>query len=137
MRTLAIDLGDVRIGFAQTDPMEIIATGLESYKRKTLKEDIDHIVDIVKNNQVGKIVIGLPLNMDGTEGPRVEKTKEFVAQLQQAVDVEIIMQDERLTTVSAEEILIESGMRREKRKDYIDKVAATIILQSYLNSKRW
>ncbi len=136
MRTLAIDLGDVRIGFAQTDPMEIIATGLESYKRKTLKEDIDHIVDIVKNNQVGKIVIGLPLNMDGTEGPRVEKTKEFVAQLQQAVDVEIIMQDERLTTVSAEEVLIESGMRREKRKDYIDKVAATIILQSYLNSKR-
>lgn len=136
MRTLAIDFGDVRIGFAQTDPLEIIAIGLESYKRKTLSEDIQHILEIIKNNQIGKIVMGLPINMDGTEGPRVEKTRQFVQELQKFTDIEVIMQDERLTTVTAEEILIESGMRREKRKDYIDKVAATIILQSYLNSKR-
>lgn len=134
MRKLALDIGDVRIGVATSDPMGIIAGGHETYIRtKSIEKDIKYLAILIKEKQCDAVIIGLPLNMDGTEGVRVEIVKEFGERLKKHTDVEIVYHDERLSTVSAEKSLIESGMRREKRKNVIDKVAATIILQSYLD----
>ena len=134
MRKLALDVGDVRIGLATSDIMGIIASGYETYTRKSLQQDYAYIADFCKKNSVDTLVIGLPVNMDGTEGPRVEVTREFANGLQEYVpSVKIVYQDERLTTVQAERMLIQGGVRREKRKKVIDKVAATIILQAYLD----
>ncbi|MBR2350094.1 MAG: Holliday junction resolvase RuvX [Clostridia bacterium] len=134
MRKLALDVGDVRIGLATSDIMGIIASGYETYTRKSLAQDYAYIADFCKKNSVDTLVIGLPVNMDGTEGPRVEVTREFANGLQEYVEgIKIVYQDERLTTVQAERMLIQGGVRREKRKKVIDKVAATIILQAYLD----
>ena len=135
MKILSLDIGTVRIGIATSDIMEIIASAYEVYRRKNLKQDVMHIAEIVNNLSVGEIVIGLPLKMDGSEGQSVEMARLFGDELSKLVNVPIHYQDERLSTVSAERILIESGMRREKRKDKIDAVAATIILQTYLDKK--
>ncbi|HHU42826.1 MAG: Holliday junction resolvase RuvX [Bacillota bacterium] len=134
MRKIALDVGDVRIGIATSDPMSIIAGGYETFVRtKDLSRDMEHISRIIKEKECDTIVIGLPLNMDGTSGKRADMAREFAKKLEEYVNVPIVFQDERLSTVSAEKSLIESGMRREKRKKVIDKVAATIILQSYLD----
>ena len=135
MKILSLDIGTVRIGIATSDIMEIIASAYEVYRRKNLKQDVMHVAEIVNNLSVGEIVIGLPLKMDGSEGQSVEMARLFGDELSKLVNVPIHYQDERLSTVSAERILIESGMRREKRKDKIDAVAATIILQTYLDKK--
>lgn len=132
-RIMALDLGDVRIGIALSDLMGIIASGLETYTRKNLKEDISYIAELIQKHQVGVVVLGLPLNMDGTKGERVEKTYAFAEELVKVINCKIEYIDERLTTVSAERILISGDVRRDKRKQVIDKIAATIILQSYLD----
>ncbi|MDE7208993.1 MAG: Holliday junction resolvase RuvX [Clostridia bacterium] len=132
MKYLAIDLGDARTGIAVSES-GIIATGLETYKRAGLQRDLQYIADLVKQYKIDIVVFGLPLNMDGTAGERVEKTKAFAEQLSPLIDAKIDYEDERLTTVVAEEMLIEGGMRRDKRKKVIDKIAATIILQAYLD----
>ncbi len=134
MRHLCIDLGDVRIGLATSDSMGICATGLETYRRVESQKDLGYIADIVKRENIGRVVIGLPVNMDGTSGDRVEKARAFGDALRPLVQAEIAYQDERLSTVAGERMLIEAGMRREKRKKVIDKIAATIILQTYLDS---
>ena len=134
MRHLCIDLGDVRIGLATSDSMGICATGLETYRRVDPDKDLAYIADIVKRENIGKVVIGLPVNMDGTRGERVEKARAFGDALKPLVSAEIAYQDERLSTVAGERMLIEAGMRRDKRKKVIDKIAATIILQTYLDS---
>lgn len=134
MRKIALDIGDVRIGIATSDPMGIIAGGYETFTRtKNIDKDLNYLSILIKEKQCDTIIIGLPLNMDGTEGKRVEIVKEFAEKLKKRINIEIVYHDERLSTVSAERALIESGMRREKRKQVIDKVAATIILQSYLD----
>lgn len=135
MKILALDIGTVRIGIATSDIMEIIASAYEVYKRKHLKEDVNHVAKLVQDLSVGEIVIGLPLKMDGSEGQSVEMAKAFGDELAKLVSVPIVYQDERLSTVTAQKILIESGMRREKRKDKVDSIAATIILQTYLDKK--
>ena len=136
-RVMALDFGDARIGIAMSDIMKIIANGYETYKRVSEEKDLQYIVGLVKPNAVDEIVFGLPINMDGTEGDRVLRTREFADKLQQLIpNVEISFQDERLTTVTGERMLIEAGVRREKRKGVIDKIAATIILQQYLDCKR-
>lgn len=135
MKILALDIGTVRIGIATSDIMEIIASAYEVYRRKFLKADVEHIAKIVSDLNVGEIVIGLPLKMDGSEGQSVEMAKSFGDELAKLVSVPIVYQDERLSTVTAQKILIESGMRREKRKDKVDSIAATIILQTYLDKK--
>ena len=135
MKILALDIGTVRIGVATSDIMEIIASAYEVYRRKNLNEDVRHVAELVSKLEVGEIVIGLPLKMDGTEGQSVEMAKAFGDELAKLVSVPIIYQDERLSTVTAQKILIESGMRREKRKDKVDSIAATIILQTYLDKK--
>lgn len=141
MKIIALDIGTVRIGIATSDIMEIIASAYESYRRKNIDEDVKHIAQLVNSLNAGLVVIGLPLKMDGTEGQSVEMAKNFGEELAKVVSVPICYQDERLSTVTAQKILIESGMRREKRKDKVDSLAATIILQTYLdkksNSKIW
>lgn len=133
MRSLGIDFGDARIGLAISDPLGFFASGLETYNRKNLQADIQHILNLIKDKDVKTLVVGLPLNMDGSQGVRVEKTKEFCQEIQKETNVQIVYVDERLTTVQAEKMLIEQNVRREDRKKVIDKVAATIILQSYLD----
>ena len=133
MRKIGIDFGDARIGISISDPLGFFASGLETYNRKNLQADLKHILDLIKEKEADTLVVGLPKNMDGTEGVRVEKTKEFCQELQKLSDVKIVYMDERLTTVQAEKMLIEQNVRREDRKKVIDKVAATIILQSYLD----
>jgi putative Holliday junction resolvase len=132
-RILALDVGDARIGLAISDMMKIIANPLETYKRKKDNTDYEYIAKIAKENDVELIICGLPLSMDSTENAQTQKTRDFIENLVQFTHLPIRFIDERLTTVSAERTLIESGMRREKRKDVIDKVAATIILQNFLD----
>lgn len=134
MRKMSLDLGDRRIGIATSDPLGLIANPLETYTRTSLDADIQHIAGLVRQHSVDCIILGLPINMDGTEGERVEKSREFGKILSENIpDVKIDYMDERWTTVSAERMLIEADVSREKRKTVIDKVAATIILQSYLD----
>lgn len=133
MRKMGLDYGDVRIGIALSDLMGIIANAYESYTRKTLSEDLNYLAELAKSQNVDTIVIGLPINMDGTHGDRVTKTQEFAEQLKNVTDAKIKFMDERLSSLSAEKILIEADVRREKRKQVIDKVAASIILQNYLD----
>ena len=141
-RKVALDVGDVRIGVAVSDMLGITANPRETYVRKgkTFEDDINYFVKYAKEEDADAFVIGLPLNMDGTEGPRAEVTREFGEALKEASGLQVIYVDERLTTVSAERMLIGADVRREKRKQVIDKVAATIILQSYLDGqsfKKW
>lgn len=134
MRKMALDIGTVRIGIATSDPMGIIAGGYETYTRtKDEQKDLAYLADLAKNKGCDALVLGLPLNMDGTEGEKVAEIRDFAEKLSHYTDIKIVFQDERLSTVSAQKMLIESGVRREKRKNVVDKVAATIILQSYLN----
>ena len=133
-RVMALDYGDVRIGIALSDVTRFLASGLENYTRTSLDRDCVHIADIVSSNNVKIIVIGLPLNMDGSSGVRVEKTKEFAEELKKYTQAEIVFLDERLTSVSAEKILISADVSRKKRKQVLDKLSATIILQDYLDA---
>ncbi len=141
-RKVALDVGDVRIGVAVSDMLGITANPRETYVRKgkTFEDDINYFVKYAKEEDADAFVIGLPMNMDGSEGPRAEVTREFGEALKEASGLQVIYVDERLTTVSAERMLICADVRREKRKQVIDKVAATIILQSYLDGqsfKKW
>ena len=133
-RVMALDYGDVRIGIALSDVTRFLASGLENYNRVSLDSDCKHISQLVTNNNVKVIVIGLPLNMDGSSGVRVEKTKEFAEELRKYTDAKIEFLDERLTSVSAEKILISADVSRKKRKQVLDKLSATIILQDYLDA---
>lgn len=135
MKILALDIGTVRIGIATSDIMEIIASAYEVYRRKNQDADVKYVAELVSKLDAGEIVIGLPLKLDGSEGQSVEMARTFGEELSKLVSVPIVYQDERLSTVSAQKILIESGMRREKRKDKVDSIAATIILQTYLDKK--
>ncbi|MBQ2723427.1 MAG: Holliday junction resolvase RuvX [Clostridia bacterium] len=132
-RILCLDVGDVRIGLAMSDIMKIIANPLETLKRKNSQADFDYILNVCKQNDVELILSGLPLSLNGQENPQTQKTREFIEQLQSQTNIPIKFVDERLTTVSAQRVLIESGMRRENRKNVVDKVAAAIILQGYLD----
>lgn len=135
-RAMALDLGDRRVGIAMSDLMKMIANGYETYYRSGDEtRDIEYIKRLVVDNNVDEVVIGLPINMDGTEGVRVEKSREFGQKLGELIDAKIFFEDERLTTVSAERVLIEGDVRRDKRKTVIDMVAATIILQAFLDKR--
>ena len=133
-RIMAIDYGDVRIGIALSDLTRTIANGYENYTRKELDADMAHLVDIARANNVRKVVFGLPYNMDGTDSDQTVKTRQFAESFASASGLEIVYQDERLTSKIAERVLIDSDMSRAKRKGVLDKLSATIILQDYLNS---
>ena len=136
-RVMALDVGDVRIGIAVSDLMCIIANPLETYTRKgNLDVDARYIAELAKSREVTLFVSGLPLGLNGQENEQTAKTREFVNKLQEVCDIPVEYLDERFTTLSAERVLIEGNVRRENRKKVIDKVAATIILQNYLDRKR-
>ncbi|MBE7082802.1 MAG: Holliday junction resolvase RuvX [Clostridiales bacterium] len=134
-RIMCLDYGDVRIGIAFSDLLQIVASPYETYTRKNLESDLAFFADLCKKQDVETIVIGLPYNMDGTSGERNKVTKEFGALLSQATGLDIVYVDERLSSVEAEDVLAEAKVPAIKRKGLIDKIAASIILQTYLNSK--
>jgi len=130
---MALDIGDRRIGIALSDLLKIIANPLNVLVRTNLQSDIASILSTAKQQEVELIVCGLPISMNNTENEQSVKTRYFVDQLTQYTDIPIKFIDERLTTVSAQRVLIEGNVRREDRKNVVDKVAATIILQNYLD----
>ena len=138
MRILGLDYGSRTCGVAVSDPLGITAQGLETIVRKDenkLRRTLARIEELAREYGAEKIVLGFPLNMNDTVGPRAQKTLEFKEMLERRTGLPVILQDERLTTVEAEEVLIRSGVRREERKRYVDKLAAVLILQGYLNSQ--
>lgn len=133
-RIMGIDYGKVRIGIALTDLLKTIASPYDVYKSVSLQKDVEYFVKLVKEKEVEKIVLGLPLNMDGSEGERAKRTRIFGEMLEKACSVPVVYQDERLSSVEAENYLLDGDVRRDKRKNLIDKVAATIILEDYLRA---
>ena len=135
MRALALDIGDKTIGVAASDLLGITAQGVETIRRTSDKNDLQRLGSLVKNFEATTFVIGLPKNMDGTEGARCEAVKKFAAKIGAAFpQVEQIFWDERLSTVAAEKNLIAADVSRRKRKKVIDKMAAVYILQGWLDS---
>ena len=134
MRILGIDYGDARVGVAVSDLMGFTAQGVGTVKNTGMKRLIAELGEIIKKYNPEKIVIGLPKNMDGTEGFRAEATYKFAKHLEEVFKGEIIFRDERLTTVGAQRFLNETNTRGKKRKGVIDTVSACLILEGYLNS---
>lgn len=133
MRVLGLDVGEKRIGIAISDELGITSRGLMVLERKGVNEDVKKVVEIAEQNCVDKIVIGLPVNMNGTYGKGVENVKKFGEKLKSIYNAQIIYWDERLTTVAAQKVLIDADISRKKRKGVIDKLAAVLILQSFLD----
>ncbi|MDX1359295.1 MAG: Holliday junction resolvase RuvX [Clostridia bacterium] len=135
MVILGIDYGDRRIGLAKSDALGMIASGLDTFHwNKDVEIPVSHIADLTKSLKIERIVIGMPLNMDGSRGIRAEVTEAFAKRLGEAVDVDIVFWDERLTSVEAKEILRMQGKKNWKDKGAVDRAAACYILQSYLDS---
>lgn len=134
MRWLSIDFGEKRIGIAVSDPLAITAQGVTVIQRnQSIKKDLELIRQMVHTYEVNSIVLGLPKNMNGTEGPVAEKVRRFGALLEKELEIKIIYWDERLSTSSAQRVMIDADVSRKKRKEKIDQVAAVIILQNYLD----
>lgn len=138
MRIMGLDFGSKTVGVAVSDSLLITAQGLEIVPRKEenkLRRTLARIEELIEEYEVEEIVVGLPKNMNGTEGERVTLTKEFAEKLERRTGLPVILWDERLTTVAADKAMIEAGIRREKRRDYVDKIAAALILQGYLDRR--
>ena len=134
MRILAIDYGTKRIGIALSDELKLIAQPLEYIPAEPVAAFLGRLGELIEQKEVELILVGMPRNMDGTYGPAALKTREFVETLKSAVSVPIKTWDERLTSAQANRLLIAGGVRRDKRKEKVDKMAAAILLQSYLDS---
>ncbi len=137
MRTLGLDYGSKTVGVAVTDPLGLTAQGVEIIRRQKenhLRKTFQRIRELCEQYDVEKIVLGLPLNMDDTMGDRAEKTLEFKKELERRLSVPVFLVDERLTTVEAIEIMDDAGIKISEREKYVDMIAATIILQDYMNS---
>ncbi len=144
MRIMGLDVGDRTIGVSISDALLITAQGKETIIRQSIKQDIDRLVDLINEYEVTTIVAGMPYNMNGTVGPQGEKTKQFMDKLEKKLiysdrikeKIKIEYWDERLTTMSATRALIEGDVRRENRKKVVDMLAASLILQGYLDRNR-
>ena len=134
MRIMAIDYGDARIGLAVSDSTSTICGEAWTMEEWDMDEAVRRIVNAARSRQVGRLVLGLPKNMDGSLGPRAQKSMEFAEKLRQATGLEVILWDERRTTVDAHRILSECGKRRKKHKEKVDAVAAQLILEGYLGT---
>ena len=137
MRTLGLDYGSKTVGVAVTDTLGLTAQGVEIIRRQKenhLRKTYQRIRELCEQYDVEKIVLGLPLNMDDTMGDRAEKTLEFKNELERRLSVPVLLVDERLTTVEAIEIMDDAGIKVSEREKYVDMIAATIILQDYMNS---
>lgn len=138
MRIMGLDFGAKTVGVAVSDSLLLTAQGVEIIRRKEenkLRQTLARIEELITEYEVTEIVLGLPKNMNATEGVRVELTKEFKDKLERRTGLPVTMWDERLTTVAADKIMMEAGVRRENRKEYVDKIAAALILQGYLDRK--
>lgn len=137
MRTMGLDYGSKTVGVAVSDPMGITAQGIEIIRREKenhMRSTLRRIHEIVNEYEVGTIVVGNPKNMNGTSGERAEAAKAFAETLKQRTALPVVLWDERLTTVEAEKTMMAAGVRREDRKKYVDKIAAVLILQGYLDA---
>jgi putative Holliday junction resolvase len=135
MRILALDHGTKRIGVAVSDELKIIAQPLEFIPAEPFADFLTRLKEIILEKSVELILVGMPRNMDGSYGPAALKVREFIAALREAVTVPVQTWDERLTSAQAQRFLIQGGVRREKRKEKVDKTAAAILLQSYLDNR--
>ena len=138
MRIMGLDFGSKTVGVAVSDRLLLTAQGVEIIRRKEenkLRQTLARIEELIVEYEVEEIVLGLPKNMNATEGVRVELTMEFKEKLERRTGLPVVMWDERLTTVSADKAMMEAGIRREHRKEYVDKIAAALILQGYLDRR--
>lgn len=138
MRIMGLDFGSKTVGVAVSDPLGITAQGVEIIRRKEenkLRQTYARIEELILEYQVEEIVLGLPKNMNATEGERAQLTREFRDGLERRTGLPVTLWDERLTTVAADKAMMEAGIRREHRKDYVDMIAASLILQGYLDSR--
>lgn len=138
MRIMGLDFGSKTVGVAVSDSLLLTAQGLEIIRRKEenkLRQTLARIEELIVEYEVEEIVLGLPKNMNATEGVRVELTQEFREKLERRTGLPVHMWDERLTTVAADKAMMEAGIRRENRKDYVDMIAATFILQGFLDRR--
>ena len=136
MRIMGLDFGSKTVGVAISDPLLITAQGIEIIRRKDdnkLRQTLARIEELIVEYEVTKIVLGLPKNMNDTLGERASLSLEFQDKLERRTGLPVVMWDERLTTVAADKAMMEAGIRREYRKDYVDKIAAVLILQGYLD----
>lgn len=136
MRILGLDFGSKTVGVAVSDPLLMTAQSVEIIRRKQenkLRQTLARIEALIEEYQVDRIVLGLPRNMNATEGERAEKTREFAQMIFRRTGIEPFFWDERLTTVAADKLMMEAGVRREDRKDHVDAIAASFILQGYLD----
>lgn len=135
-KILGLDLGTKTIGVAVSDGMRYSATPLETIKRTKFTQDAERIIALVAENNVVALILGLPLNMDGTEGPRVQSTRAFARNLTQKLDLPIAFWDERLSTAAVTRMMIDADLRRDRRAEVVDKLAASYILQGALDRLR-
>ncbi len=136
MRIIGLDYGSKTVGVAVSDPLLLTAQGVEIIRREReskLRQTLARIEELIKEYEVDTIVLGYPKNMNNTEGTRCEKTQEFKEMLERRTGLSVVLWDERLTTVMADQTMMEEGIRREDRKQYVDKLAAVFILQGYLD----
>ena len=133
MRIMALDVGSRTIGIACSDALLMTAQGIETIRRTSLENDFNRLRELILEYEVHELVVGMPKNMNGTKGERAEKTEEFVEKMKAVIDLPVTFWDERLSTVMAERQLIAADVSRKKRKGIIDKMAAVVILQGYLD----
>lgn len=136
MRIMGLDFGSKTVGVAVSDSLLLTAQGVEIIRRKEenkLRQTLARIEELIVEYEVSQIVLGLPKNMNATEGVRAELTREFQEKLERRTGLEVVLWDERLTTVASDKAMMEAGVRRENRKNYVDMIAATLILQGYLD----
>ena len=139
MRLMGLDFGSKTVGVAVSDELKMTATGVEIVRRESpnkLRRTLALIGELLKEYDVNTVILGYPVMLDGSEGERVEKTKEFAQMLERRTGVQIIFQDERLTTVEAYEIMDQMGIKKDDRYKYVDMLAAKFILEDYLNSRQ-
>jgi putative Holliday junction resolvase len=137
MRTMGLDVGDATIGVAASDELGMMAHGITTIRRTKIENDLDSLKNIINEKNISRIVVGLPKNMNNTIGPRGQISIDFAELLKERFPgIEVALWDERLTTSAAERVLLEADMSRKKRKTVIDKLAAVLILQNYLDMER-
>lgn len=135
-RFLCLDIGDKRIGIAVSDPFNSYALPVETYHRQNLKKDLERVGALVKEKCITALVCGLPVNFDGTESIQTKKAKFFIEKLEETLNLKVYAVDERCSTCEAEETLIAQGKSRQERKQFVDSLAATTILEGFLNDKK-
>lgn len=133
MRIMSLDVGSRTIGIACSDALLMTAQGIETIRRTSLEKDFNRLQELIAEYEVHELVVGMPKNMNGTKGERAEKTEEFVEKMKEVIDLPVSYWDERLSTVMAERQLIAADVSRKMRKSVIDKMAAVVILQGYLD----